>query len=90
MEIRFGELISALDTNNRWIYKGSLTTPPCLETIYWNVARKVLPMKEKHLMWFKMMLKETGNGINGNYRVIQPIDRHEPKLLTVFEDEAVA
>jgi hypothetical protein len=78
MEIRFGELINSLNTDNRWIYKGSLTTPACNSLIYWNVVAKVLPMKEKHLMYFKHMLAEStgGNAINGNYREIQKVDRH--------------
>jgi carbonic anhydrase len=44
-EIPFGDLMAAIDTNNRWVYKGSLTTPPCSKLIYWNVVGKVYPIK---------------------------------------------
>ena len=32
-EIPFGELMSEIDTNNRWVYKGSLTPPPFTKMI---------------------------------------------------------
>jgi carbonic anhydrase len=47
-EIAYGELIDAIDTENRWIYKGSVTTPPCQTTVYWNVLSKVYPVSKKH------------------------------------------
>lgn len=82
-EIRFGELITMLDTDSRWTYKGSLTTPTCDHMIYWNVVTTVLPIKPKHLFYFKMMLRDStgSNMINGNYREIQKVDFHRPRLL---------
>ena len=38
-EMAYGDLFSVLDTGNRWVYKGSLTRPPCDHHIYWNVLR---------------------------------------------------
>lgn len=35
--IPWGELMSLLDYDNRWTYKGSLTTPVCTIGAYWNV-----------------------------------------------------
>ena len=43
--IPFGKLLDNINTNNRWIYKGSLTTPPCSKSIYWNVMATVYPIK---------------------------------------------
>jgi len=50
--INYGELIMMVDTNNRWVYKGSVTTPPCAQTVYWNVVRTVYPIKQKHLDYY--------------------------------------
>merc|ERR1711935_911337 len=36
-------LMEALDWGNRYAYKGSLTTPPCDQYVYWNVIRRVYP-----------------------------------------------
>lgn len=43
--VAYGELLNAVDTNNRWVYKGSVTTPPCDKTVYWNVVKTVYPIK---------------------------------------------
>ena len=52
-EIPFGELMRRIDVKNRWVYKGSLTTPPCTKLIYWNVVSTVYPIKERHLNLFR-------------------------------------
>ena len=44
-KIPFGKLMENINTNNRWVYKGSLTTPPCTTMIYWNVMATVYPIK---------------------------------------------
>lgn len=50
-----------VDTNNRWIYRGSVTTPPCAENVYWNELRTIYPVSQKHVDQFKAQLK-TGDG----------------------------
>lgn len=52
-EVAYGELIDALDTDNRWVYKGSVTTPPCAKTVYWNVLSQVYPISVRHLELYK-------------------------------------
>lgn len=42
-----------LDMNNRWIYQGSKTSPPCETLVYWNVLSTVYPIKQEHLTLFK-------------------------------------
>lgn len=87
-EIPFGQLMNMVDTNNRWSYKGSLTTPPCSKTIYFNILTKVYPIKERHVEMFKKHLgKVSGLREKGNYRVVQAIDKQDVKLVTNFVKE---
>lgn len=59
-----------VDMDNRWSYRGSVTTPPCKENVYWNVLRTVYPVKQKHLDLFKAELELDGLLKFGNYRLI--------------------
>jgi len=77
--------LNELDFGNRWVYKGSLTTPPCTETIYWNVLDTVYPIKEQHLNWFKDRLGSRGSAQlkeKGNFRVVQQIKDQDPKYIS--------
>ena len=51
-EVAYGELMMMVNMDQRWVYKGSVTTPPCATTVYWNVCRTVYPIKQKHLDQF--------------------------------------
>jgi len=66
--VTYGKLMMMADMDNRWVYKGSVTTPPCDTFVYWNVVRRVHPLKKKHLDLFKAILKEGGLEKTGNYR----------------------
>jgi carbonic anhydrase len=33
-----------VDIENRWVYKGSVTTPPCDKYVYWNIASTIYPI----------------------------------------------
>lgn len=52
-EVPYGDLLMMVNTDDRWIYKGSVTTPPCAQSVYWNVLRTVYPIKKEHLDLFK-------------------------------------
>jgi len=41
----YGDLLSLVNTDNRWVYRGSVTTPPCAQNVYWNVMTTVYPIK---------------------------------------------
>lgn len=56
--IDYGKLMQIVEMNYRWIYKGSTTTPPCHKNVFWNVVRRVYPIKERHLNMFKKKLEE--------------------------------
>ena len=70
----FGDLMSIMDGNNRWIYRGSMTTPPCATGVYWNVLSTVYPIKAKHLALFDAQLNRGDLGeldATGNWREAQ-------------------
>lgn len=41
--------MKTVDFNNRWVYKGSRTMPPCGRYTYWNIVQKVYPIKPEIL-----------------------------------------
>lgn len=55
-EVPYGQLMMMVNMWDRWVYKGSVTTPPCDEYVYWNVLRTVYPMKQKNLDLFKQQM----------------------------------
>ena len=38
-----------INFSSRWVYSGSLTTPPCTTGVYHHVVDRVLPIKKEHL-----------------------------------------
>ena len=71
-----------VDGKNRYIYHGSLTTPPCTSGVYWNVLTNVYPIKEKHLALFQAQLDRTvGLKDSGNWREIQEIDGQDVNIV---------
>ena len=72
--ILYGDLMDIVDTNNRWVYKGSVTTPPCDRYVYWNVLSKIYPISEKHLQLIKTKQLDQGEDgkldARGNWRAV--------------------
>ena len=56
-QIKLGELMSNIDFKNRWIYKGSMTVPPCLQYVYWNVIQQIYPIRPEMLLKFKTKIQ---------------------------------
>lgn len=44
-EATYGDLMNMVDFNNRWVFKGSVTTPPCATDVYWNVLSTIYPIQ---------------------------------------------
>ena len=82
-EVPYGDLMMMVDTDNRWVYRGSVTTPPCATIVYWNVVRKVYPIKQKHLDLYLAHLKRGKFDLatTGNYRAIQAYDDHDLHII---------
>jgi len=85
-EVPYGELMMMVDTSDRWVYKGSVTTPPCDGLVYWNVLRTIYPIKQKYLDGFKNQLKR-GNIEVGNYREVNKIDDHDLRVIMIPMDD---
>lgn len=80
--VTYGKIMMMADMDNRWVYKGSVTTPPCDTFVYWNVIRRVHPIKKRHLDRFKEVFKIGGLEKTGNYRMVMPLDDHDPHVIT--------
>jgi hypothetical protein len=85
--IPFGKLMKFVDMDNRWVYKGSLTTPPCDSNVYWNVVRRIFPIKLKHVDLFLNQLERGILQFSGNYRQTQAIQNHDPHIISTDTDQ---
>jgi hypothetical protein len=78
--VLYGDLMEMVDSTKRWMYKGSVTTPPCATFVYWNVLSTVYPVSQKHLDQFvnnQLNKGEAGElDAYGNWRVTVPEDEH--------------
>ena len=81
--VSYGDLMTMVDTRDRWVYNGSVTTPPCAHSVYWNVLRTVYPVKQKYVDGFKNQLArgKDGLGTSGNWRVQIPVDTHNLRII---------
>lgn len=74
--VAYGDLMQMVDSNNRWVYKGSVTTPPCFLDggfVYWNVLSTIYPITVEQLKMFKEQLNLNEDGKleeRGNWREI--------------------
>jgi len=77
--VTLGNLLDMVNFNERWIYKGSVTTPPCGTFVYWNVLSTIYPIKQEHLDLFvnKQLTKVHNLDKLGNWREVQKIDEHK-------------
>lgn len=80
--VPFGDLMMMIDTNNRWVYKGSVPNPPCSKYVYWNILKTIYPIKQDHVDLFKAQLARTeGLDVTGNWRITTKIDTHNPAII---------
>ena len=91
--IPYADLVNMVDFHNRWVYQGSVTTPPCAQKVFWNQISTVYPIKQHHVDAFKRQLaREIGPyapsnlGEIGNYREIQKEDFHNVHYISNPDD----
>lgn len=61
-------------------YKGSLTTPPCAETVTWIISPYTIGISQKQLAEFRK-LYETTSTLTNNFRPTQPLNRREIRFV---------
>ena len=71
------------ENKSYYAYKGSLTTPPCSEGVYWHVLKEPLEVTVDQVLNFQNVLAETSEGIRTNNRSPMPLNGRE---VVVFED----
>lgn len=73
--VALGDMMKYVDMNQRWVYHGSLTTPPCTPVVYWNVINRIFPIKLEEFKKIKEVMEKRKSSIGAtfNNRPIQPI-----------------
>lgn len=75
-EIALGQLMAVLNLNDRFVYTGSLTTPPCYQKVFFNVLSTIYPIKKYHLDYYINVVKKradpaTKSAEKGNFRNVR-------------------
>lgn len=61
-------------------YKGSLTTPPCYESVTWMLSSSLLSISQKELKELQMLRDSDGKYLNKNWRPTQKINGRKLKM----------
>lgn len=67
-------------TDNYVTYKGSLTTPPCSETVIWIISPYPQRISSKQLIAFQKVAAATG--MTNNFRPTQPVGNRTVYFVT--------
>ena len=62
------------DDMSYYYYEGSLTTPPCSETVQWFVIKKCIRVPSAYLQALRQVKDEEGHTLQCNCRDIQPLN----------------
>ncbi|XP_030375939.1 carbonic anhydrase 6-like isoform X2 [Scaptodrosophila lebanonensis] len=72
-QMKMNELFANIKTDEFFSYKGSLTTPPCVEAVNWFVFPKALEVGKKYLRHFWCLQDSYDKLVINNYRNLQDI-----------------
>lgn len=62
-----------------WMYDGSMTAPPCAETVRWFVRREQLLASDAQIRVFDSAMRNMTGGL-GNYRIVMPWNDRKPTV----------
>lgn len=65
------------ESKDYFAYRGSLTTPPCSEGVYWHVLKTPLEASVDQVLNFQNVLAETSEGVRTNNRSPTPVNGRE-------------
>jgi len=70
------------DNTEIYAYAGSLTTPPCYETVRWHVMKETMTVTQEQMDKFRSILSGTRrrDTVAPNYRPVQPLNNR-----TIYE-----
>ena len=79
------DMIGLLPTNKEIIgYRGSLTTPPCYQTVRWIIMKNTMTVSNEQLNRFRSLLQGVNDTIAPNYRPLQ--NRNHRKIYQCISD----
>ncbi|CAF1336874.1 unnamed protein product [Rotaria sp. Silwood1] len=81
------DLIGVKRMHRYYRYDGSLTTPPCYESVIWSVLQEPLQLSSEQLQAFQNLHGEKSELMKNTYRKIQPL--HFRKLFRSFVSENI-
>ncbi|XP_034489036.1 putative carbonic anhydrase 3 isoform X2 [Drosophila innubila] len=67
------DILNGMERKEFFAYRGSLTTPPCTETVNWFVFPNPVDVSEKSLKNFWLLKDDRGLPLLNNYREIQSL-----------------
>ena len=76
----FSDILRDADFTTFFNYRGSLTTPPCAESVNWFVSPNPISVTAAQLDAFRSLLDPNGNPLLNNYRCLQPINNRRVKF----------
>nr|ANJ59769.1 alpha carbonic anhydrase 9 [Stylophora pistillata] len=57
-----------------YTYKGSLTTPPCYESVQWILMKNPIPVTESQLELLRSLSSTSGDSLCNNFRPVKPLN----------------
>ena len=58
-------LMERVNFEKRWVYRGSFTSPPCIEGVFWHIIDDVLPISQETLDLYN---RSNANHARGDHR----------------------